>query len=55
MNIFLTHKAQKDLKTVDKAAKKRVVSKFKQLQQNELKPIPLKGDWKGWYKIRTGS
>lgn len=54
IKVNLTSRARKDFNRLDPQAKKQVKGAIDALVGGIISPIPLTGDWKGWYKIRTG-
>lgn len=54
ITILFTKRAQKDIKKIDISAKELIISSIQRYQKGIIKDIPLKGSWKGWYKIRVG-
>lgn len=53
----LMPEALEDLASLDRPAVQRILEKLRWLAQNleQLTPEPLRGEWKGVYKLRIGS
>jgi len=54
--VELTPQAEKDLSDLDKSVAQNIVNKIDWLSQNaeSIIPFPLKGKFKGKYKLRAG-
>ncbi|OHB70257.1 MAG: hypothetical protein A2W23_00570 [Planctomycetes bacterium RBG_16_43_13] len=55
-NVQFTPEAERDLSQCDKVIAQRILQKLKWLSQNfeYITPLPLKGPWKGKYKLVVG-
>ena len=55
--VELVLKAQDDLAKLDRAVRQRVINRLEWLATNfdSIKPEPLHGDWKGFFKLRTSN
>jgi len=49
-------KAVDDLKSLDKPVRKRILQRLEWLGINfsQVTPLPLSGEWKGFFKLRVG-
>lgn len=52
----VTPEGEDDLDDLDKGLQKRVIEKFKWLIENfdKVTPLPLGGQWRGFFKLRVG-
>jgi len=55
--IILLPTALESLKKVDQRVGSRILDKLEWLSENfdYVKPLPLKGEWGGFYKLRVGN
>jgi mRNA interferase RelE/StbE len=55
-SIVISEHAEKDLDVLDGAVYKRVIEKLRWMEKNfdEITPLPLSGDWSGFFKLRIG-
>ena len=56
-NLFFTSEAEKDLARMDKAIRSRILDKLEWLSANfdNIVPLALSSEWRGFFKLRTGS
>ncbi|KKU94319.1 MAG: plasmid stabilization system-related protein [Candidatus Jorgensenbacteria bacterium GW2011_GWA1_48_13] len=54
--VKLTEDAQKDLNTLDGKVRGRILEKLKWISENfdDITPLPLTGEFTGFYKLRVG-
>ena len=52
----ITTEAEEDVDALDKIVRQRVLGRLKWLQSNfeNIVPIPLSGEWRGFFKLRIG-
>ena len=53
---LITPEAEEDLTKLDRSVRKRVIQKLRWLVDNfeDVPPLPLAGDWSGYFKLRVG-
>lgn len=54
IQIFLDNKAKKELKKLPSVIQQKVFNVFEKLEKEPIMGIPLKGEFKGFFKIRVG-
>ncbi len=56
MGVELSSAARRDMRHLDKSVARRIISRLSWFAENidDLSPVPLKGEWAGFYKFRVG-
>lgn len=54
--LSFTPEAEDDLAKLDKQLRERIIKKLDWFRANfeQIKPLPLGGDWQGFFKLRVG-
>jgi mRNA interferase RelE/StbE len=52
----LTKEAEEDLERLDSTTRKRILKRLKWFKENfnQISPLPLRGKWYGFFKLRIG-
>lgn len=55
-SVKLTSDAKEDLDDLSNETRKRIIKKLNWFQSNfeEITPLPLSGEWQGFFKLRIG-
>lgn len=56
MNVELSDAAARDMRRLDKPVAHRILTRLHWLAENfnDITPVPLKGEWSGFFKLRVG-